>query len=326
MTKTYNPPDPSIFAAPQTALNTPRRANVMHGAAKPRMNANLAPQKPSLPSEVMNGYSQIPVLLIDPSPLPPRTVYSEELIQDRAQSLKASGQLMPIIVRLNPDAPGRYIIVDGWSRVLATVEYGISETLEAEIESFTSDAEAAWHGYECNEQREGHSDLDRAYFFKSLLDNGFAENIAQLSGRSRIERSKLVRILTFTKLPQSVISIIKTEPRKFGYFSAVIIFDIFEKAGEVAAVKFVENILEHDMTLRQQATARDHVLAGNVVKANSRKAVKETKFSGTVGVGAMKIFNDGIDVKIRSLPSDKVVELHELIEKFMSLQEDGTVT
>jgi len=320
MAKNFKVPEASVLTALQIGQDGVRRPVVMHGSPKARPDANLVPFNASKAVTSDQTLVEIPISIIDPSPLPPRHVYTPELIAERAQSLREDGQLMPIQVRPSHDNPGRYIIVDGWSRVLAAKEYEVLETLRGEVVDFASAEEAAWYGYKCNEEREGHSDLDRAFFFASLLNDEFGGNVSRLADRAEMDRTKLSKILLFVKLPAAVLSVIETKPKDFGYNSVGFILDVLNGAGESAAVKFAEDIITSELTVTQRASLKNRLL--NIKpKSAKQEPIKAVAYSGAKGEGGLKIFDDGIEFKLSKVNPERLALIRRLIEDCM---EGGT--
>lgn len=64
---------------------------------------------------------QIPIKLIDPDPEQPRKDFDEDYIKNElAPSIKKHGVIQPIVIRNNPEQPGRFFIVAGENRWRAT--------------------------------------------------------------------------------------------------------------------------------------------------------------------------------------------------------------
>lgn len=157
----------------------------------------------------------IPVELIDPNPLAPRSVYTPEMIQARADDLRTQGQHDPIHVTPNPAKPGRYIICDGWTRVQACLVHGTLKALRAEIHPDLSSVDAAVFGYQQNEGRKQHCDLDRAVFFEKLKATGLSA--VQVSALTGIPENRLSMYKALASLPAAVLQAIEKAPEIFGY-------------------------------------------------------------------------------------------------------------
>lgn len=65
--------------------------------------------------------ADVPLSLIDPDPNQPRKDFDEDYINNElVPSIKASGVIQPVIVRTNPEQPGRFLLVDGENRYRAS--------------------------------------------------------------------------------------------------------------------------------------------------------------------------------------------------------------
>jgi ParB family chromosome partitioning protein len=156
----------------------------------------------------------IGVHLIDPNPLAPREVYTPQMIQERAEDLRSQGQHDPIHVIANPEAPGRFIICDGWTRVQACREHKVLESLLAEVHDGLSLRDSAWFGYEQNEGRAQQCDLDRALFYDKLIAAG--ESSAEIARRAKVSKTMMTFYRAYARLPNDILDIARQYPQKFG--------------------------------------------------------------------------------------------------------------
>ncbi len=185
--------------------------------ASAMLGAQLQTLQPASPEPEPSGHAVqlIPVELIDPNPLAPRTVYTAEMIQARADDLRTQGQHDPIHVTPNPVKPGRYIICDGWTRVQACLVHGTLKSLRAEIHPDLSNVDSALLGYQQNEGRKQHCDLDRAMFFEKLKATGLTA--VQVSTLTGIPENRLSMYKALAALPPVVRQQIEKAPELFGY-------------------------------------------------------------------------------------------------------------
>lgn len=191
-------------------------------------------------------YQKIAVSLIDPNHLAPREVYTPKMIKDRAEALRTQGQHDPIHVIPNPEKPGRYIICDGWTRVQACRDHEVMHELLAEVHEGMTLEESAWFGYQQNEEREQHCDLDRAMFYEKLIAAG--ESAAEVARKAGVSRSQMTFYRAFSKLPPDVIEIIRTEPSKVGANAAYQISKIAERVGVKQAARITVKFVEENHT------------------------------------------------------------------------------
>jgi len=60
--------------------------------------------------------ADVPLSLIDPDPEQPRKNFDDDYIEQLAASIKQDGLIQPIVLRTNPEQPGRFFIVAGENR------------------------------------------------------------------------------------------------------------------------------------------------------------------------------------------------------------------
>jgi len=189
---------------------------------------------------------KIRVDLIDPNPLAPREVYTPQMILDRAEALRTQGQHDPIHVIPNPEKEGRFVICDGWTRTLACVEHKVFDELLAEIHEELTLEESAWFGYQQNEEREQHCDLDRAMFYEKLIAQGMKP--AEVARRAKMTRGNMTYFRSFSKLPLEVIELVKEEPSKFSAAIAYQLMKLYEHSGLKKTISLAMRFSEEGRT------------------------------------------------------------------------------
>ncbi len=153
---------------------------------------------------------------IHENPFQPREVYTAETKRNRALSIKADGQYDLIHVIPHPTIPGEFMIGDGWTRVSGCIEYEVCEELTGEVHHNKTPLEAAWMGYEQNEQREQFCDLDKAFFFDKLYAQGQTQE--QVETRTGISQAKLSNYAAFKKLEPQLLDLVRQNGKRFGAF------------------------------------------------------------------------------------------------------------
>ena len=132
---------------------------------------------------------------IQKNPYQPRKDFSEEKIQELAQSIKENGLIQPIIVRQSPVIG--YEILAGERRYRASIVAGLSEV--PVIVKNISDQDMMVHSIIENLQREDLNPIDEAKAYQSLIDKGFRHaEIAEKMGKSRPYITNLVRLLNLS--------------------------------------------------------------------------------------------------------------------------------
>lgn len=198
---------------------------------KERAFAPSMPMTPMSSSKVTAfpsvGLAEVSIELIDENPFGPREVYLPEVIGEMANALRDQGQHDPIHIRPNPDAPGRFIICDGWTRVQACLRHKVFETLKAIIHPELDETESGWFGYQQNEERNQHFDYDRARFFQKMIDSGMTS--AEVARRAGISEPLMSNYKAFSKLPEPVLTVVRRQPERF---SASVVYQLSRTVAE----------------------------------------------------------------------------------------------
>ena len=144
----------------------------------------------------MEEFKIVQIKDIQKNPYQPRKEFSEEKIQELAQSIKENGLIQPIIVRKSPVLG--YEILAGERRYRASIVAGLSEV--PVIVKQLSDQDMMLHSIIENLQRENLNSIEEAKAYQSLIDKGFTHTeIAEKMGKSRPYITNLVRLLGLPK-------------------------------------------------------------------------------------------------------------------------------
>lgn len=262
-------------------------------------------------SGVTHEVQLIPVDLIDPNPLAPRTVYTPEMIQARADDLRTQGQHDPIHVTPSPTRPGRYIICDGWTRVQACLVHGTLKALRAEIHPDLSSVDAAVFGYQQNEGRKQHCDLDRAMFFEKLKSTGLsAVQVSKLTG---IPENRLSMYKSLASLPAAVLKAIEKAPEIFGYNAGAQLARLCPAdavgtdTGVAKAVRLAESFAAGDKTFKWLKTQVESFLA------HKPRSVLRTGANFRYPEGFLRGRGDTVELELRiDTPERQSILLEEL--------------
>ena len=144
----------------------------------------------------MEEFKIVQIKDIQKNPYQPRKEFSEEKIQELAQSIKENGLIQPIIVRKSPVLG--YEILAGERRYRASIAAGLSEV--PVIVKQLSDQDMMLHSIIENLLRENLNPIEEAKAYQSLIDKGFTHTeIAEKMGKSRPYITNLVRLLGLPK-------------------------------------------------------------------------------------------------------------------------------
>lgn len=255
--------------------------------------------------------------LIDENPYAPREVYTPEMLLERADSLSKHGQRDPIHVIEHPSITGRYMIADGWTRTQACLTHSALPTLLAQVHHGITAAEAAWLGYEQNESREQHCDLDRAMFYEKQYANGMTP--AEVARRTKISKTLLSFYRAYSKLPEEVLKIIRLNPKRFGSTAAHHLSRLTQHCSESKVIAVATSYSTTDVPLRWLVDQCAQIInsAGRTPIKSIGKTVRYD--NGTLRQKGSK-FDLSLDLPDATSREAFSLELEQLLAKYGSLE------
>ena len=225
----------------------------------------------------MEEFKIIQLSEIQKNPYQPRKEFSEEKIQELAQSIKENGLIQPIIVRQSPVIG--YEILAGERRYRASIEAGLTEV--PVIIKKLSDQDMMVHSIIENLQREDLNPIDEAKAYQSLIDKGFTHaEIAEKMGKSRPYITNLVRLLT---LPDFILN--EVEAGKLSQAHARLLIQLSTDEQK----KLLYRIQTEDLSVRQV----EHLLKE---EKNKKKSKEKNHFIKEEEENLKKLL--GLDVQI----------------------------
>lgn len=159
---------------------------------------------------------QIPLAMIDPNPLQPRTIFDTNRMQELAQSIVANGLIQPLIIRRKAD---RYELIAGERRLRAAQIAGLTE-VPAVIQDYADDRILEIALVE-NIQREDLNPIETAQALDRLARemNLSHEEIGRRTGKDRTTITNLLRLL---KLPPEIQLLIAERRLSMGHARAIL--------------------------------------------------------------------------------------------------------
>ncbi|SFQ05219.1 chromosome partitioning protein, ParB family [Roseivivax halotolerans] len=184
--------------------------------------ADVEPQSVAGPQESPSPRQPdrlIPIEQIEPNPEQPRRSFTDEQLQELANSIRSKGIIQPIIVREKNDAPGRYEIVAGERRWRAAQIAKLHEmpVLIREL----NDTEVLEIAIIENIQRADLNAIEEAAGYRQLMFKfgHTQEQLAEALGKSRSHIANLMRLLN---LPEDVQSFVSEGKLSAGHARALI--------------------------------------------------------------------------------------------------------
>ena len=148
------------------------------------------------------------------SKLQPRKNFDKQYLDDLTNSIKERGVVQPIIVRKSKEISGKYEIIAGERRWLASQNAGLNEIPSIIIEA--DDLKSLEFAIVENVQRHDLNPIEEANGYKKLMDDfGYDQDkVAKFIGKSRAHIANCLRLLS---LPDNVIQLVETNKLSQGH-------------------------------------------------------------------------------------------------------------
>lgn len=233
------------------------------------------------------GVRTLPIGEISPNPDQPRKTFSEDELNELAESITKIGLIQPILVR--PGITGGYVIVAGERRWRASRLAGLNE-VPVIIKALTDD-EAAVIALVENLQREDLNPVEEALGYRKLMDDyGLTqEETAEKIGKGRSSVANTVRLLN---LPESVRDLVSEGRLAAG--SARALLGLTDTA---KMLRCAEKVIENGLNTRETEAL---VKKENSVSAKPPRNVKplhKDKYFTEVELALRRQLGREIDVK-----------------------------
>lgn len=163
--------------------------------------------------------ASLPVDVLEPSPFQPRQDMNPERLAELADSIRSRGVLQPLLVRPNPDAPGRYEIIAGERRWRASQLAGL-HTVPVHIRDL-DDTDAMAAALVENLQRADLNPIEEAEGLQRLVSDYSLtqEELAGAVGKSRPHIANMMRLLN---LPEAVRVLVREGQLTAGHARALL--------------------------------------------------------------------------------------------------------
>lgn len=214
----------------------------------------------------------VPLSLIDGSPYQNRSTVSLQRIEALAKEVKRHGLNNPIIVR--PRIGGRYELVAGENRVAA---YRLNE--ETHIPAFVRPMDDGQSATTLVLDNFHHGDLSDYEIYKGLVilkkalqGKGLSGSLSELAELTPWGKSQVHRLMSFAKLPNSILELLDANPEALGSQAASDIAKLSESSiDENILLEAVRRIISGEL---EQGKATEWILAENK-RALSSESEKE---------------------------------------------------
>ena len=198
------------------------------------------------------------------NPYQPRQHFSEEKLDELANSIKKNGIIQPIAVRPNRSEKGKYEIVAGERRWLAAQRAGLHNIPVTILE--LSDVESLEVAIVENIQRDDLNPIEEARGYKRLSEEFKYdhESISKLMSKSRSHISNTLRLLT---LPKDVISMLEEGTLTSGQARPLIgLINASSIAEEIVSKNYSARKVEYLVKSKKNLNSSKNNLDPNILK------------------------------------------------------------
>ena len=215
--------------------------------------------------------------------LQPRKVFNKESLEELTNSIKERGVIQPIIVRKDKSLVGKFEIIAGERRWLASQNAGLHEIPVVILD--VDDEKTLEFAIVENVQRQDLNAIEEAQGYQRLIDE-FSynqEKLAKFIGKSRSYIANSLRLLG---LPKDVILYVESEKISAGHARSLI--------GLPNAMQIAQKIAENKLSVRQSE---------NLVRALRNKRnfkIVSSKDSNILDLEKSLIDKTGINVEIKN--------------------------
>ena len=191
-------------------------------------------------AEGVSGFMEIPIAQVRPNREQPRMRFSEEKIEELANSIKEQGILQPIIVK---KTEGGYELVCGERRLKAAERCGLDK-IPAIVKDLAEEKLLEWALVE-NIQREDLNPIEEAQAYVRLIEQRDLshDDVAKKVGKDRSTVANTIRLL---RLPQEILEGLIESRLQAGHARALLALPTPEHQRQLA-----RRIMEERLSVRQ---------------------------------------------------------------------------
>tara|TARA_Y100000590_G_scaffold212573_1_gene240915 strand:- start:3398 stop:4243 length:846 start_codon:yes stop_codon:yes gene_type:complete len=184
--------------------------------------------------------NKIPIKDIRRNKFQPRKYFNKESLEELTSSIKEQGVIQPIVVRPDKQSDGKYEIIAGERRWLASQNAGLHEVPVVILE--VDDVKSLEFAIVENVQRQDLNPIEEARGYQKLVDdfNYNQEKLSKFIGKSRSYIANSLRLLT---LPEDVLLMVEQEKLSAGHARSLI--------GLNNSYEIAKQIVQKNLSVRQ---------------------------------------------------------------------------
>jgi len=231
------------------------------------LSALFGDEKPNDKPQETRQSNTVSIGDLNRNPYQPREHFSEEKLEELANSIKKNGIIQPIAVRPNKTENGKYEIVAGERRWIAAQRAGLHEIPVIILD--LSDVESLEVAIVENIQRDDLNPVEEARGYKRLNEEFKYdhESISKLMAKSRSHVSNTLRLLT---LPSDVIAMLEEGTLTSGQARPLIgISNASSIAEEIVSKNYSARKVEY-LVRNKKGNVKEKIIDTNILKAQEK--------------------------------------------------------
>ena len=232
------------------------------------LSALFGDEKPKNLSKEIRQTNTVSISDLSRNPYQPRQHFSEEKLEELANSIKKNGIIQPIAVRPNKTENGKYEIVAGERRWMAAQRAGLHEIPVTILD--LSDVESLEVAIVENIQRDDLNPIEEARGYKRLNEEFKYdhESISKLMSKSRSHVSNTLRLLT---LPKDVVSMLEEGTLTSGQARPLIgLINASSIAEEIVSKNYSARKVEYLVKSKKNLNSSKDIPDPNILKIQER--------------------------------------------------------
>jgi ParB family chromosome partitioning protein len=225
--------------------------------------------------EAKEELRDVDIDLIDPNPEQPRTIFSEDKLEELSQSIRENGLVQPILLRRKEY--GRYQLVAGERRWRAAQRAGL-QRVSAVIREVEDEKLLELALIE-NIQRQELNPIEEAAAYQRLMEvfGLTQEEVAKRVGKDRSSVANYVRLL---KLPESVQTMLEEERLSMGHARALLGLEDQQEQARLA-----QEVVERKLSVRET----ERVVQQKAQKTKSRDDSTHVRIDANIRAAELKL-------------------------------------
>jgi ParB family chromosome partitioning protein len=220
---------------------------------------------------------QVQLDRIDPNPFQPRHEFAEDSLKELADSIRASGVVQPILLRVSAQTEGRYQLIVGERRWRAARLAGV-ETVPAIIRE-VADRDALELALTENLLRQDLNTLEVARAYQALQEKYHLSH-EEIAERLGLNRSSVTNTLRLLRLPPAVQEMLSKNEITHGHARALLGLD-----SEAAQLQLASMIAKQGLSVRQV----ENLVALRGTKPAAQKTAPKTTVDANVRAAALEL-------------------------------------